>query len=126
MLPPAPRFAAVSSSYDDISSSAGRVIAIGRASVPSPSPGQNWPLAINPKGAGEVREGIYRKVVNVISVILSRPLGYSSLLLAESASDSALIPLDVDGVLLLPARFPPGPLSARARRREIRQKRTRL
>lgn len=44
---------------------------------------ENCPLslAINLTGA----EGIYRKVVIVISVILSRPFGYGSMLLAERA-----------------------------------------
>lgn len=62
---------------------------------------RNWPwsLAINLTGAEEAREGIYRKVVIVISVILSRPFGYTSLLLAVPASNSAFILLDVDGVL---------------------------
>jgi len=38
------------------------------------------------------------------------------------SSDSALIPLDVDGVLFPRARFPPGPLPARARRKIWQEK----
>lgn len=44
----------------------------------------------------------------------------------EPASDSALILLDIDGVLFPRARFPPGPLATRATRMEIWEKRMRL